>query len=205
MDLKNQKPGTFLNRIKFRNPSQENLEPCHCFSSGTKFWNSTQRQAPRQAMTYLPTHKRHWIKEYANASHAIIVKEVADALTLQCYRRQEFKKISDAPSLPLSRMSHHQIEGDCWRTNIAVLPQLLRRCWGGCCAVLQLQSCHDCQEFEEIADAPPSSSSRRSHHQIKGDCWRANIAVSPPLLRRFPHCSLAGIKNLRRTKDMWEE
>ena len=48
-----------------------------------------------------------------NALHAVVVKEVADALTLQCYRRQEFEKISDALLLPLSKMSHPQIEGDC--------------------------------------------------------------------------------------------
>jgi hypothetical protein len=41
------------------------------------------------------------------------MQEVADALTLQCYRRQEFEKISNAPPLPLSKMSHPQIEGDC--------------------------------------------------------------------------------------------
>jgi hypothetical protein len=57
--------------------------------------------------------------------HTIAVKEVADALTLQCYRRQEFKKISDAPSSPLSKMYYFQIEGDCRCTDIAVLPQSL--------------------------------------------------------------------------------
>jgi hypothetical protein len=38
--------------------------------------------------------------------HAVVVKEVADALTLQCYRLKEFEKISDAPPLPLLKMLH---------------------------------------------------------------------------------------------------
>ena len=76
--------------------------------------------------------------------------------------------------------------------------------WGGCCAVSPLQSCH-CQEFKEIANAPPLSLSRTLCCQIEGDWWHADIAVLPLLLRRFPYCSLAAVKNLRRTKDMWEE
>jgi hypothetical protein len=59
--------------------------------------------------------------------YAVVVKEVANALTLQCNRRQEFEKISNAPPLQLSRMSRRQIEGDCRRANTAVLPQLLKR------------------------------------------------------------------------------
>ena len=64
-------------------------------------------------------------------------------------------------------------------------------CQGGCAA-----------RSKEIADAPPSSLSRRLRCQIEGDCWCTNIAVLPPLLRRFPHYSLAAVKNLRRTKDV---
>ena len=73
---------------------------------------SPAANANQQATTQLPTHKQRLINEFAKRV-ARRRCQGADALTLQCYRRQEFEKISDAPPLPLSKMSHRQIEGDC--------------------------------------------------------------------------------------------
>jgi hypothetical protein len=65
---------------------------------------------------------------------------------------------------------------------------------------LPSQSCL-CQEFVEIANAPPSSSSRRLRHKIKGNCWRANIVVSPLLLRRFLHSLVVAVSPPSRFKE----
>ncbi len=95
---KNRKPGTFKNRIKFRNPSWENLDLLIFLVPEPNFGTLPSGKChDQQATTQLPTHKRRWIKEFANALHAVIVKEVADALTLQCYCCQEFEKFSNAP------------------------------------------------------------------------------------------------------------
>ncbi len=80
MDLK--KLELFKIELNSKNSSHENLEPFHFFSSGTKFWYFPQRQVPQQAMTQQPTHKQRWIKEFANLSHTVVVKEVADAMTI---------------------------------------------------------------------------------------------------------------------------
>ena len=94
---------------------------------------------------------------------------------------------------------HCHCQGCCTAklTEIADAP-ILQSChshWGGRCTFLPSQSCR-CQEFKEIADAPSSSLLRRLRRKIEGDCWCANIAVSPLLLRRFPHRSLAAIRHV---------
>jgi hypothetical protein len=103
MDFKKSKTWNFKNSFKFRNSFEKtfsnNLVP-----EPNKFWNSPQRQVPRPTGHDPTTYPQTTLnKEFANALHAIVVKEVANALTLQCYRRQEFEKISDAPPLPCQR------------------------------------------------------------------------------------------------------
>ncbi len=131
--------------------------------------------------------------------HTAIVKEVANVLTLQCYHRQEFEKISKAPPSPLSRRLRHQIERDCRRADIAV--SLLRRLLCSLTiAVLPLSRIQgDCQctaivIAEEVA--PPNQ--RRlltcQHHGL--------ATIVDEVSAQSCHCSLAAVKNLRRTKDV---
>ena len=88
----------------------------------------------------------------------------------------------------LTRRHHHCQRCSTAKLKVIADAPILQSChshWGGCCAVSPSQSC--CSQFKEIANALPWSSSRRLHRKIKGDCWRTNIAVSPPLLRMFLH------------------
>ena len=95
---------------------------------------------------------------------------------------------------------HHRHCQICCTAKLKVIADVLisQSChshWGDCCAVSPSQSCR-CQEFKEIANVPPLSSSRRLRRKIKGDCWHANIAVSPPLLRRI--CAILSSQSHRR-------
>jgi hypothetical protein len=107
MDLKKIENLELYNRIKFRNPSQENLDLFIFLVPEPNFGTLPSGKCHyQQGPTQLPNYKQRWIKVFVNTLHAVVVKEVADALTLQCYRLQEFEKISDAPPLPLLKMLH---------------------------------------------------------------------------------------------------
>jgi hypothetical protein len=178
------------------------LGPFNFFSSRTKFWNSPQRQVPRPTGHDPTTNPQmtlnQRVRQRVARRHCQGGCRCADIAVLLLSRiREDFQRAA----MPLSKMLHLQIEGDCWRADIAVLPQSLRRSLRSLAiAVLKLS-------------------------RIRGDRQRATIVIikvvapqNPRGLLTRQHCSLATIvdevsaqschrsltvvKDSRRTKDV---
>jgi hypothetical protein len=102
----------------------------------------------------------------------------------------------------LSKMSHRQIEGDCWCADIAVLPQSLRRSLCSLAiAVLPLSRIRgDRQRAAIVIVKEVAPQNQRRRFLTRQHCSLVTIVEEVSV--QSCHHSLTAVKNSRRTKDV---